>query len=257
MPKIAILALYLRLFKSEAWFRVSSWCVISIIVAFMCAQLALAAKACAPVHGIWAYSQSCGSWMNYLLLAGGPLWVLVDILIFCLPFPIILGLNLERRKKIGLSIVFMAGFFGIVCSIVSLYYRIKIFKSVDKLWDCAVVDACIFAEGYTTIIVSCTPALYTLWSKHFVNSTLYSSIKSTFSRSTQSQIPSTSTSTIHAEPKECSTSYYIKGTDDYHKDLLPANRVLRREDRPFDGAPGHKDGITKVISIDQYSLEKQ
>lgn len=51
---------------------------------------------------------ACLTWDAYAILWKGVIAVVVDIILFLLPFPIIIKLQLPRRKKINLAIV-MAG----------------------------------------------------------------------------------------------------------------------------------------------------
>lgn len=110
--KISILLLYRRLFALS---RISRYCIYSAIAwTTMIASLAIIVDValCAPEPGksfsvhtgrrcesqaIWSVTQGC-------------LNVLLDFFILYIPIPIVWKLQMDRRKKIGVSAVFLTGF---------------------------------------------------------------------------------------------------------------------------------------------------
>jgi hypothetical protein len=109
LPKIAILALYMRLFKPEKLFRIVSWITVCLCIVFAATSFSVAAAACAPKHGIWQLRMECGSWMTMVGVVGGACWLFIDFVIFALPIPVIRKLNMPPRKKLGLVILFAVG----------------------------------------------------------------------------------------------------------------------------------------------------
>lgn len=74
-----------------------------------CASSAVAAAACSPVHGVWKLRWECHTWLATAGNVGGALALAADVVLFCLPIPIIRQLNIESRKKVSLGIVFTVG----------------------------------------------------------------------------------------------------------------------------------------------------
>lgn len=109
--KAAILALYIRIFGTVRWLRLVSYGLIIFMFLFYWSNIVIASIYCIPRNGApWDVSAlgSCSS-QGALFIANGVFGVVADLVLFILPFPVIYGLQLGRRKKIGLWIVFLAG----------------------------------------------------------------------------------------------------------------------------------------------------
>lgn len=109
MPKIAIIALFLRLFKIERWVRWVAYPTVLVNAAFAIGQCTVVLVGCTPQHGIWAIRPECGRWLSKIAVSGGALGVATDLIILALPLPIIYKLQLEYKKKLGLFVVFAMG----------------------------------------------------------------------------------------------------------------------------------------------------
>ncbi|KAK4173661.1 hypothetical protein QBC36DRAFT_348572 [Triangularia setosa] len=90
---------------------------------------------------------------------------IVDLVIFVLPLRFVIKLKLSRRKKVGVSLVFLIGSFGIAAAIVSLYYQVgqrtQTSSSITLAMLTAIIECCNF------LMMSCTPALRLFWSHYF------------------------------------------------------------------------------------------
>jgi hypothetical protein len=108
--KAAILALYIRVFDSIRWMRISSYALIVFTGLFYMSNVVIAAAYCLPRNGApWdqtAFAR-CGSPVKSAIVIG-IFGVVADLIIFILPFPVISKLHLTQSKKFGLMIVFMA-----------------------------------------------------------------------------------------------------------------------------------------------------
>ena len=109
--KAAILALYLRLFGLKLWLRYTSYVMLLITFLFYWASIPMSAALCVPHHAeSWNYEvlQRCGK-----MAVTGPIFgavgVASDVLLLILPLPIVYGLNMPPRKKLGLYMVFLVG----------------------------------------------------------------------------------------------------------------------------------------------------
>ena len=107
------------------------------------------------------------SWnMTYIV---GSFGVISDFYILGLPIPLILRMNLPRKKKIGVCALFMTGFLygpplqcsiGIaefwsracISSILGLYFRIRASKSQDRSWDLAFTGIIVYEFCSSSLI---------------------------------------------------------------------------------------------------------
>lgn len=110
MPKLAILALYHRLFPTRGFqnavFALSG-ALILLTVAFVMAF----SFACRPFSANWDLSRPDGACINKTALF---IWasvpnIITDIIILVLPAPLIWRLHATTRLKIGLTITFAVG----------------------------------------------------------------------------------------------------------------------------------------------------
>jgi hypothetical protein len=109
--KAAILALYIRLFGTVRWLRLTSYGLILFTFLFYWSNVAIAATFCLPRNGApWDATAlaRCGSPVASVVV-NGVFGVVADLVLFVLPFPVLYKLQLGRRKKIGLGIVFLVG----------------------------------------------------------------------------------------------------------------------------------------------------
>jgi hypothetical protein len=110
--KAAIFALYIQLFgKTNPWLRWTSYIAIVVTFCFYWSCIPLAGVYCVPKagHG-WDMSlmANCGH-LAILAPLNGAVGLATDLFILALPIPIVWGLNLAPRKKLGVVLVFLAG----------------------------------------------------------------------------------------------------------------------------------------------------
>ncbi|KAL2045118.1 hypothetical protein ABVK25_012223 [Lepraria finkii] len=179
--KSSILLLYLRLFAPKKWLKYTIWSTIAFMFALYFCYIAVNAGLCAPKPGqTWLFSgvlQKCEKQETYAIIQGA-VNVAVDLLILILPIPVVLKLRMQRGRKIGILAVFGTGAIALVCSIISLVYRIKLNGNQDSFWLGAVVFIAIIIEVSITIICSCAPAIFSLARHIFSNSPFFASLRS-------------------------------------------------------------------------------
>lgn len=111
--KSCILCLFLRLLGSVKWMRWSCWFgIVFLALLYGSTTVAYAVIFFPRGEEKWDFSLATkvtrnNCQLNTLLL--GLFNVLSDIYLLILPLPIILRMNISRRKKIGLGAVFMTG----------------------------------------------------------------------------------------------------------------------------------------------------
>ncbi|RDL41443.1 uncharacterized protein BP5553_01422 [Venustampulla echinocandica] len=196
--KATILALYIQLFESKIWMRWTSIIALVTMFLFYWANTPLAGVFCVPHNGDpWddRILTSCSK----LAMMGpiqGAVGLAADLFILILPLPSMCGLTLPFGKKVGVMVVFLAGFLAVVASAVSLHYRVSTYTGDDALWNGSLVTITTglqgltvgwtrFAEGFVTIIVSCAPAMASLWINIISKSNFYTALRSKFPNSAE------------------------------------------------------------------------
>jgi hypothetical protein len=123
--KVPILLLYLRIFGVHRGVRIVSWTLLTVPLIMLVGAAIYGAAVCSPENKtldlVWL--QGCIQPSLRIGVWNGSVSVVVDIIIFVLPLPVIAGLNLDRKKKVALAMVFLAAFLGIAASGVTLYFR--------------------------------------------------------------------------------------------------------------------------------------
>lgn len=103
--KFSILLLYLRLFSVNEYFRYCTWAVMTFVFGYLFANLLTQLFGCTPIvehFGHCVLSTRVG-------LAYGSMNFISDIFIIVLPLPIVWRLQLSRKEKLGVTLIFMSG----------------------------------------------------------------------------------------------------------------------------------------------------
>ncbi|KAI1804228.1 hypothetical protein F4811DRAFT_521262 [Daldinia bambusicola] len=179
--KVPLFMLYIRLFGSIKSVRMVCYYSIAITLLQFIASSSLVGVFCGPAKNkpISPFDvDRCRTWNSYVVLWNGVIALATNIILFVIPFPIITRLNLQRRKKINLAIVFMAGIFGIAIGIISLYWRAISLKRVIPV---STLTVSMISECSVAIMISCVPAIPPFWANHFSKMTLHLRIRSAVS----------------------------------------------------------------------------
>lgn len=108
--KMAILLIYLRLFAINSRFKYLTWTVMFFVCGYLFSNFWTQIFGCSPPSKYW-HPDIPGHCINYTKagLAYGSMNISSDFFIFLLPLPMIWGLKLSRKEKIGVSLIFMSG----------------------------------------------------------------------------------------------------------------------------------------------------
>lgn len=117
LPKLSIACLYLRLFTDTVPSRVITVAraitvgTIIFLVSYAIAFLVPLALMCRPVDGFWKYPPNPQECLNINALAS---WISLpslvsDVILLILPLPMVWQLHADRKKKIGITLIFLAG----------------------------------------------------------------------------------------------------------------------------------------------------
>lgn len=109
--KISVLLLYRRIFVTEAFGRVTA-VVGTLCIAWLFANVFGQVFLCSPISASWdpnlIFSNKCKD-VQAMYYGVSISNMLLDIIILCLPLPLIWGLPLSRAKKVGLCGIFSLG----------------------------------------------------------------------------------------------------------------------------------------------------
>ncbi|KAI0441976.1 hypothetical protein F4803DRAFT_520858 [Xylaria telfairii] len=163
--KAPILFLYLRLFGIKKWLRITSYTTLALTGAVYISGIVATPPACTPhSHDLSEdFINGCQNRTRMINVYLGSVSVLADIIILVLPMPVVFGLKLLVKSRVGLIVLFLSGLFAIAASIISLF-----FKAVSLQQPATSLALSILAtttECSVALIVGCVPSLRVLWSK--------------------------------------------------------------------------------------------
>ncbi|KAI1165315.1 hypothetical protein F5B18DRAFT_649797 [Nemania serpens] len=163
--KLPLLFLYIQTFGIKRWLR---WTCKFLIVfsglGFLTAATYGAVSCSPPLNGVDLPALfKCVTGITHACISRGSLSLTVDLIMFVLPLPIIKDLKLQRRRKIGLALVFMTGLLAIAASAAGLYFQTAQTGGSSSNFINALLITTI--ESSIVILVSCAPALHLFWNK--------------------------------------------------------------------------------------------
>ena len=108
--KLSILLLYLRIFNVNKIFRYCTWTVMFITFGYLFSNFWTQIFGCQPIAKYWKPETPGHCILTLKADRGyGSLNFITDLLIFALPLPMVWRLQLSRKEKIGLLVIFMIG----------------------------------------------------------------------------------------------------------------------------------------------------
>lgn len=111
--KISILLLYRRVFGTVAKFKRATLIVGILCITWLCGNTFTQIFLCSPMSAAWnpnvIFSKADCRDLHRYLVGITAANLLLDIVILCMPLPMIWDLNLSTRKKFEVSGVFLLG----------------------------------------------------------------------------------------------------------------------------------------------------
>lgn len=162
--KLAICISYLRLTRGshKETARLAIWSGLVFTALYNVTYIFTLLFACSPVAASWDYSidGKCLAMAPYYYTTG-VLTMVNDLVLFILPVPLVWRLQVDKRTKIGLSVMFLLGLITTFCSIMRIVAITYIKETGNTtnfiLWG--VVEACV---GVSPAMRSQTPPKQTL-----------------------------------------------------------------------------------------------
>ncbi|KAJ5620903.1 hypothetical protein N7510_004887 [Penicillium lagena] len=169
--KASILMQYLRVFPTHRM-RVICWTMIAILAIYGTWAVISAFLNCLPVAKFWDDSipgfclSKPGLWFS-----NASMHITTDFAILMIPIPALMAIDLPRKQKIALMVMFALGGFVCVTSIVRLTALKKIADSSDPTYDNVGAASWSAIECNTGIICACLPTLKPLLARLFPHMT--------------------------------------------------------------------------------------
>lgn len=165
ITKISVLLLYLRIFPStvSTWFRACCYIVTGLCTAYAIAMWISILFECHPINYAWLLwdGEHKGTCINTqaLIYACSAINIVLDSMVFFLPIPKLMQLEVSGRKKIGICLTFLVGLFVTICSAVRLQYLVQWGASRNPTWDYTQIAIWSAIEGNLSVICACLPAM--------------------------------------------------------------------------------------------------
>nr|OQO30711.1 hypothetical protein B0A51_01835 [Rachicladosporium sp. CCFEE 5018] len=164
--KLSILLQYLRIFPYRA-FRLLCWTLIAFLCCWSCWTVMSSVFLCTPVAAFWDADLKAkpGSHcfnQQVLWFTNSGVNIITDILTAALPLPFLNQLQLPKRQKYALMVVFALGGFTCIISILRLGYLAAFTETKDITWDNPLAAIWSSLEVNIGILCSCLPTLKTL-----------------------------------------------------------------------------------------------
>ncbi|KAB8260251.1 hypothetical protein BDV32DRAFT_149732 [Aspergillus pseudonomiae] len=159
LTKTSMVLLYLRLFPLRTYRIVLVIVLIFVIITGLWMVFA-SFFMCIPVRGAWDLSSPHNCIPKEVLWSlNAALQIITDMTIVILPMPLLAKLQLPRKQKIALILVFALGTFGCAVSIVRLAALVKMIQSTDRTKYNAAAANWSFIESSVAIICASLPTL--------------------------------------------------------------------------------------------------
>ncbi|KAF9880846.1 integral membrane protein [Colletotrichum karsti] len=165
--KASICCFYTRVFTTNnKRFRLATRSFMLFLLSHGLMFTFLVAFQCLPVPAIWDRSIEgrCLS-INAIGFTGSACNILEDVILFIMPIPELMKLQLSMRKKLALVFMFSVASFACIASMIRLKYMVSYANTYDATWDN--VDVVIWSSIEINLTVMCgsLPALRPLFKK--------------------------------------------------------------------------------------------
>ncbi|KAK1622227.1 integral membrane protein [Colletotrichum phormii] len=158
--KVSLLIFYFRL-SPQRWFKRAVWISLAIIAGYSIGIFIALVFACDPIAMSWDVTITEGTCINRpsLYIATAAANIISDLILFALPLPIVVKLQIPRRQKIGLFFIFAVGSLTVVTSIVRVSLLPAMLTSMDQSWVISWASLWIIVEANLVVICASLPTL--------------------------------------------------------------------------------------------------
>ncbi|CAG9978709.1 unnamed protein product [Clonostachys byssicola] len=160
LPKIAVVALLNRLMNPAKWHAYFLWALSGTCMASLVGCIIFLYSLCTPVQSLWNVGCYAGVWQARLTLIVG-LSAFTDLYLAIYPATVLFKLQMNIRKKIGLSVALGIGSVATIIAVTKCT-RLPALAEVDFSYKTADLVIWLVGEGTTIIVASCIPLLQPL-----------------------------------------------------------------------------------------------
>ncbi|KAK5696134.1 hypothetical protein LTR97_008554 [Elasticomyces elasticus] len=93
------------------------------------------------------------------IYAGSGINIVYDLIVFILPIPKLLKVQISNKKKAGIVMTFMVGLFVTACSVIRLAYVVRWRKTTNPTWSYAPIALWSIIEVDVGVVCACMPSL--------------------------------------------------------------------------------------------------
>ncbi|KAI3401674.1 hypothetical protein diail_9338 [Diaporthe ilicicola] len=170
LTKVAMLLLYLKVFPGQTFRRIC-FVMVAICLAYIISTSLATIFNCTPVSYNWTSwtgetKGHCFSF-NTFAWAQSSLNIVLDLTIILLPIPQLWKLNMGKKKRIQLVLMFSVGLFITVVSVVRLSALVEFATTTNATYDNVPTAYWSVLELFVSIICCCLPAVRSLLIRAF------------------------------------------------------------------------------------------
>ncbi|SLM36795.1 hypothetical protein LPUS_06482 [Lasallia pustulata] len=157
-PKLAILAIYLRIFN-KAPYRITCWVLAAVLVANCIATTIAGFLTCVPLEYLWdptipgGHCFDINAYFRWASLTN----IVTDVVMLILPLPVIWKIHTSRNVKMGLTFTFATGSIGLVTSIIRFVGFFAKNAEADGPYSAASLIVWTVCESGTYLVAACLP----------------------------------------------------------------------------------------------------
>ncbi|KAF6805543.1 integral membrane protein [Colletotrichum sojae] len=161
LAKLSLLFLYLRL-SPDRTFRIMVVSLIGIVIAYSVSYQLLSLFGCRPVYASWdAEALKTATCVDketvYMVLSIAN--IIMDVIILVLPMRIVIPLQMARRQKASVILLFATGAFVCAAAIKRIIILPPLLTTPDYSWDVAEQFNWSFLEANAGIVCASVPGL--------------------------------------------------------------------------------------------------
>ena len=148
---------YLRIFVLHWRTRLACYVVLFFVLSYSTGTVLAATFMCWPIPGFWNPTiparciNKTALWFSHAAFS-----IFTDFAILLTPIPVLVSLHLPIRQKVGIILIFAAGSFACITSILRLHYLYIVTASKDVTYDNA--GAIIWSAIEVNIFIICASA---------------------------------------------------------------------------------------------------
>ncbi|RKU47651.1 hypothetical protein DL546_008841 [Coniochaeta pulveracea] len=164
--KLSIIASYLRIFPYEG-FRRLMYVTGAVTIALFITSIFVTIFKCVPVQASWDFTvkhPKCFKLSHYLYASTG-INIATDLILCLSPLPYFYKMQLPRRQKTIISVLFGIGGLALVASSIRIVFLYLIDTTVDITWHLVPSNMCSIAECTIGIVCGSIPPMRPLLGK--------------------------------------------------------------------------------------------